>query len=336
MNSFGKNFRLHIFGESHGHSVGITIDGCPAGLPLKADDFFEDIERRKGGIQKGTTSRQESDQPIFLSGLFNGKTTGSPLTIIFENNNTRSEDYEKQRNIPRPGHADFVASKKFGGYEDYRGGGHFSGRLTVCLVAAGVISKKILTILQVDKPVTCKANILEIGGETDLEKGLQKAIDAKDSIGGIIECVVQNLPIGLGEPFFDSVESLISHAVFSIPAVKGIEFGAGFKAAAMKGSEHNDALENATGKTFTNHAGGITGGLTNGNDLVFRIVVKPTSSTPASQQTLNVETGSIENLSVKGRHDLCIALRVPVVLEAITACVMVDLFMTEQKLKRIL
>lgn len=328
MNSFGKIFRMHIFGESHGPSVGIIIDGCPAGINLDAVDFVSDIERRKGGIQKGTTPRKEDDLPIFISGVFNGKTTGAPLTILFENNNTRSADYEKQRNVPRPGHADFVANKKFGGNEDYRGGGHFSGRLTVCLVAAGVVAKKILAL--VEKEVSCTATIKEVGGEPDIEKGLQNAIDAKDSVGGIVECIVDKLPVGLGEPFFDSVESLISHAVFSIPAIKGIEFGAGFAAAKMKGSEHNDALENAEGKTVTNHAGGIVGGLTNGNQLVFRVVVKPTSSTPKEQQTYNNKTGSVESFSVKGRHDLCIALRVPVVLEAVTVCVLVDLLMMER------
>lgn len=333
MNTFGNIFRLHIFGESHGPSVGIVIDGCPAGLKLNALDFTPDIERRKGGIQKGTTPRKEDDIPIFMSGIFNGLTTGAPLTILFENNNTRSADYEKQRNVPRPGHADFVAHKKFSGYEDYRGGGHFSGRLTVCLVAAGVIAKKIL--LLTDPVISCNAFIKEIGYETDIEKGLQNAIDAKDSVGGIVECVVDNVPIGLGEPFFNSVESLISHAVFSIPAIKGIEFGAGFSAAKMKGSEHNDAIENATGKTITNHAGGIVGGITNGNQLVFRVVVKPTSSTPKEQKTFNNETGEMENFSVKGRHDLCIALRVPVVLEAVTACVFADLLLSEQKIKRV-
>ena len=337
MNNFGKIFRLSIFGESHGPSVGITIDGCPAGLPLSVSDFEPDIERRKGGLQKGTTPRKEDDIPVFLSGVFNGKTTGTPLTITFENNNTRSVDYEKQLNTPRPGHADFVASKKYGGYEDYRGGGHFSGRLTVCLVAAGVIAKKILALSQPGNNTTiCNATILEVGGEKNIETGLQKAIDAKDSIGGIVECRVNGLPIGMGEPFFDSVESLISHAVFAIPAIKGIEFGTGFAAAKMKGSEHNDALENVSGKTITNHAGGIVGGLTNGNEFVFRVVVKPTSSTPKEQQTLNIESGEIENFSVKGRHDLCIALRVPVVLEAVTACVLVDLLMMEQKIKRII
>ncbi len=332
MNAFGRIFRVNIFGESHGESVGVNIDGIPAGLPLSVDDFLADIERRKGGTQKGTTPRQESDLPIFKSGVFNNKTTGAPLTILFENNNTRSTDYAKQRAVPRPGHADFVASKKFGGNEDYRGGGHFSGRLTVCLVAAGVIAKKLLQ----QANIKVVSTILEIGGETDLNKGLQKAIDQKDSIGGIVECRANGLPIGLGEPFFDSVESLISHAVFAIPAVRGIEFGTGFAAAKMFGAEHNDAIEDASGKTRTNHAGGVVGGITNGNELVFRIAIKPTSSTPKEQQTFNWETNALESFSVKGRHDLCIALRVPVVLEAVTALVLTDLMMLEGEIPRVL
>lgn len=319
MNSFGRNFRVHIFGESHGPSVGITIDGCPPGLSLTEEDFTVDIERRKGGMQKGTTPRKEDDKPIFVTGWFKNKTTGAPLTILFENKNTRSSDYEKQRDIPRPGHADFVAHKKFGGFEDFRGGGHFSGRLTVCLVAAGVVAKKLL------QQITVEAKIAEVGGEKDIEAGLQKAIDAKDSLGGIVECRVNGLPVGLGEPFFDSVESVISHAVFAIPAVKGIEFGAGFSAAHMFGTEHNDAIIDASGKTKTNHAGGIVGGITNGNELVFRIVIKPTSSTPKEQESWNWDTNQVESFSIKGRHDLCIALRVPPVLEAVTAISLVDL-----------
>ncbi len=336
MNSFGRLFRIHIFGESHGESVGLTIDGCPAGLALSADDFIADIERRKGGT-KGTTPRKEDDLPLFKSGLFNGKTTGAPITILFENNNTRSTDYAKQRAFPRPGHADFVAHQKFGGNEDFRGGGHFSGRLTVCLVAAGVIAKKLLNLPLTSSSdvIKIEATIKEIGGETDIEKGLQKAIEAKDTIGGIVECKVNGLPIGLGEPFFDSVESVISHAVFAIPAVRGIEFGTGFAAARMFGSLHNDAIENAEGKTKTNHAGGVAGGITNGNELIFRIAIKPTSSTPKEQQTLNWETNEIESFSVKGRHDLCIALRVPVVLEAVTAFVLADLMLLENRIKRI-
>jgi len=335
MNSFGRIFRIHIFGESHGDSVGINIDGCPAGLSLMSEDFLADIERRKGGLQKGTTPRKEDDLPIFKTGLFNNKTTGAPITILFENKNTRSEDYQKQRSVPRPGHADFVAHKKFGGFEDYRGGGHFSGRLTVSLVAAGVIAKKLLASLE-DEAIKVTASITEIGGEKDIEKGLQKAIDAKDSVGGIIECRVTGIPAGLGEPFFDSVESLLSHIVFAIPAVRGIEFGTGFAAVKMFGSEHNDAIENMDGKTKTNHAGGVVGGITNGNELVFRIAIKPTSSTPKEQETLNWETGKVENFSVKGRHDLCIALRVPVILEAVTAIVLADLLLLEQRIPRIL
>ncbi len=328
MNSFGRIFRASIFGESHGTAVGVIIDGCPPGIPLTVADFESDIERRKGGIRKGTTPRAESDIPVFLSGVFNERTTGAPVTVIFHNNNTRSSDYEKQRDIPRPGHADFVAAKKFSGFEDYRGGGHFSGRLTVCLVAAGVIAKKILAI---NGNIQCTSAIISVGGETDMEKGLQKAIDANDSVGGIVACRVTGLPVGLGEPFFDSAESLLSHAVFSIPAIRGIEFGTGFEAAGMFGSKHNDALEDNTGKTATNHAGGIVGGLTNGNELVFRVAVKPASSTPKEQYSLNIETGRMEDFTITGRHDLCIALRVPVVLEAVTAIVLADLLLLEKK-----
>ncbi len=332
MNSFGKLFNVQIFGESHGESVGLVIDGCPAGLPLTMEDFIIDTERRKGGVQKGTTPRKEDDLPIFKSGLFNGKTTGAPLTILFENKNTRSQDYEKHRSIPRPGHADFTAHLKYGGFEDFRGGGHFSGRLTVCLVAAGVVAKKLLTLSQ----IKIQSAVYSIAGETDLDKGLQKAIDAKDSVGGIVTCSASGLPIGLGEHFFDSVESLISHVVFAIPAVRGIEFGTGFAAANMFGSEHNDAIENASGVTTTNHAGGIVGGISNGNDLVFRIAIKPTSSTPKEQISYNWDTLQKEPFSIKGRHDLCIALRVPVILEAVTAMVIIDLMLQEQKIKRVI
>ncbi len=334
MNAFGRLFRISIFGESHGESVGINIDGCPAGLPLKVEDFLADLERRKGGTQKGTTPRKEDDLPFFKSGIFNDHTTGAPITILFENNNTRSTDYAKQRAVPRPGHADMVARQKFGGFEDYRGGGHFSGRLTVALVAAGVVAKRLLHA--VNDQINIQADITEIGGEKDPEKGLQKAIEAKDSVGGIVECKVSGLPPGLGEPFFDSVESVLSHAVFAIPAIRGIEFGTGFAAAKMFGVEHNDAIEDQIGKTRTNHAGGVVGGITNGNEMVFRIAVKPTSSTPKEQQTLNLDSGNVESFSVKGRHDLCIALRVPVVLEAVTAFVLADLLMLERHVPRII
>lgn len=329
MNSFGRLLRVHIFGESHGECVGITIDGCPAGLSLTPEDLLTDLERRKGGKQKGATPRQEEDYPIFKSGVFNGKTTGFPITILFDNKNTRSEDYNKQRSIPRPGHADWVAHQKFGGHEDYRGGGHFSARLTTGIVAAGAIAKMLMPQIRITAAVT------SIAGETDLEKGLQKGIDAKDSVGGIIECRATGLPVGLGEPYFDSVESVLSHILFAIPAVKGVEFGAGFAAANMFGSQHNDAIENMDGKTRTNHAGGIVGGISNGNELLFRLAVKPTSSTPKEQNSLNWDTGVAEDFSIKGRHDLCVALRAPVIVEAVTALVLADFMLQQQHIKRV-
>ena len=330
MNSFGRLFRISIFGESHGECVGITIDGCPAGLSLSPDDLLPDLERRKGGKQKGTTPRQEEDYPIFKSGVFNGKTTGFPITILFDNKNTRSEDYNKQRSIPRPGHADWVAHQKFGGNEDYRGGGHFSARLTTGIVAAGAIAKMLMPQIKIEAIIT------EVGGEADTEKGLQKAIDAKDSVGGIIECLVNGLPDVLGEPYFDSIESSLAHIVFAIPAVRGVEFGTGFAAAKMFGSQHNDSIENMEGKTKTNHAGGVVGGITNGNELVFRLAIKPTSSTPKEQNSLNWDTKQLEDFSIKGRHDLCVALRAPVIVEAVTAIVLADFMLLEQKIKRIL
>lgn len=329
MNSFGKLFRVSIFGESHGESVGIVVDGCPAGLALTADDLLPDLERRKGGKQKGTTPRQEADYPFFKSGTFNDKTTGFPIAIFFENNNTRSEDYAKQRSIPRPGHADWVAHQKFGGHEDYRGGGHFSARLTTGLVAAGAIAKKLMP------GITIHAEVTEIGGEKDLEKGLQNAIDAKDSVGGLVECRVTGLPVGLGEPYFDSVESVLAQMMFAIPAVRGVEFGTGFAAAKMFGSEHNDAIEDMAGKTRTNHAGGVVGGISNGNELLFRLAIKPTSSTPKEQNSLNWDTAQTENFTIKGRHDLCVALRAPVIVEAAAAIVLADLMLQEQRIKRI-
>jgi chorismate synthase len=329
MNSFGKLFRISIFGESHGNAVGVVIDGVPAGLSLKFDDFIDDLNRRRSGA-KGTTPRKEADLPKLVTGVFNDFTTGAPLTIMFENTNTQSKDYTKLRETPRPGHADFVASKKYGGFEDYRGGGHFSGRLTLALVAAGVIAKKLI------QPVNVKAELIEAGGIKDIEAAIEKAVADEDSIGGIVECRANGLPVGLGQPFFDSVEAVLSHMIFSIPAIKGIEFGSGFAAAKMKGSDHNDNIISMDGKTETNNAGGINGGITNGNELLFRVAVKPTSSTSKKQMTLNITTGKVDELEVKGRHDTCIALRVPVVLEAATAIVLADLMMQEQHIAQII
>lgn len=328
MNGFGKLFKISIFGESHGASVGVVIDGCPAGIPLKQPDFEADFSRRKSGA-KGTTPRKEPDTPRIKSGVFKDRTTGAPLMILFDNTNTRSGDYSQLKDIPRPGHADYTGHQKFGGYQDYRGGGHFSGRLTLGLVAAGVLAKKMIA------PATVKASILEVGGSSDIEAALDSAIEKKDSIGGIIECTIAGLQAGLGEPFFDSVEAVLSHMIFSIPAIKGIEFGAGFGAARMTGSEHNDNFISTGGVTETNHAGGINGGITNGNDICFRIAVKPTSSTHQAQRTMNMSTGEMEDLTIEGRHDTCIALRVPVVVEAAAAIVMADLLLQAQQIKRI-
>jgi chorismate synthase len=324
MNSFGRIFRVQLWGESHGPGVGVSIDGCPPGLPLSEADFSEDLLRRQGGNQRGTTPRKESDRPVFQSGLFRGHTTGAPLSIFFANENQRPADYESRHAVPRPGHADFVARQKFRGFEDYRGGGHFSGRLTVGLVAAGVVAKKLLP------GISIRAHVVELAGCADVEAGLQRAIDAKDSAGGIVECRADGLPVGLGEPFWDSAESLLAHAALAIPAVRGIEFGTGFAAAGMFGSAHNDALADASGHTMSNHAGGIVGGLSNGNEVVFRIAVKPASSTPKPQRSLNFATGEQEDFSIKGRHDLAIALRVPPVLEAVTAIVFADLMLLNE------
>jgi chorismate synthase len=325
MNQIGRIFRVSIFGESHGPMVGVVLDGVKPGMPLTETDFFPMLQRRRGGVLVGTTPRQEADLPIFLSGVFQGKTTGAPLTIGFENKNTDSKSYDQLVDTPRPGHADFVARSKYNGHNDFRGGGHFSGRLTVALVAAGVVAQKQIVFLQQKEPsISIVSSILELGGQSDLEQAIDQAIQDQDSIGGLIECRVQHLPVGWGEPFFDSLESMISHAVFSIPAIKGIEFGSGFAAATMRGSVHNDAIIEASGKTSSNHAGGIAGGISNGNELVFRVAVKPTSSTPKTQQTLNLMTNQMEVVSVSGRHDLCIALRVPPVLEAVTALVLAD------------
>ncbi len=320
MNRFGRLFSVEIFGESHGPAVGAVIDGCPAGLPLAADDFTEAMNRRRSGAA-GTTPRREPDTVEIVSGLFKGHTTGAPLTLLIRNTNVRSRDYDNLIDVPRPGHADFVAREKYKGFADYRGGGHFSGRLTAALVAAGVVAARIL------EGVTITATLLEVGGSKDIEATVRKAMEEHDSVGGLIGCRVQGLPVGLGEPFFGSVESLLSHALFSIPAVKGVEFGAGFAAAAMRGSEHNDPFTDSRGTTATNNAGGINGGITNGNEVLFRIAVKPTSSIGRPQKTVNMRTGEMEELLIEGRHDACIALRVPPVVEAVTAITLADLWL---------
>jgi len=379
MNQFGNIFRVSIFGESHGEEVGVVVDGLAPGIPLGEADFAADIARRRSGA-KGTTPRVEADEPHILSGVYEGYTTGAPLAIVFQNTNTRSQDYEALLSVPRPGHADYTANLKYGGFQDP-------------VVAAGVIAKKLLfaTIAGATRgrvQFRCDAKLVEIGGiadETQWEAALDAAGKEGDSLGGVVECIVSGVPAGLGEPFWDSVESRLSHALFAIPGVRGVEFGDGFAAARMKGSEHNDCYAPAgCGKhrheggchehgadhegcchekeeghegcchghgehheggchehgdhhegcchrrqglvtPVTNHAGGVNGGITNGNPLVFRVAFKPTSSIAKAQETYDFAKGEMTTLQVPGRHDTCFALRTPVIVEAMAAIVLADL-----------
>ncbi len=324
MNSFGQKFRITLFGESHGEGLGVVIDGIPAGIPLSESDFEADLARRRSSGKPGTTPRKEADQPQILSGIFEGKTTGAPLCVTFRNENTRSTDYRNLIDHPRPSHSDWVAAMKYNHCNDYRGGGHFSGRVTLGMVVAGTVAKKILP------DVSFQTTLIEIGGEKNPERFetiIEEAVRACDSVGGIVECRAKGLPAGIGEPFFDSVESVASHLIFSVPAVKGVEFGSGFTAARMRGSEHNDPIIDARGTTATNHAGGINGGISNGNEIVLRAAVKPTASIAREQQTFNFASGQIEPLVIKGRHDACIALRAAVVIEAALAIALADLYL---------
>jgi chorismate synthase len=333
MNTFGRKFRVSIFGESHGELIGVVLDGVPAGLELSEQDFEQDIQRRKSG-QKGTTPRKEEDRPQIVSGVFEGHTTGAPLTIVFKNQNTKSSDYDLFAAMPRPGHADLAAALKWDDCQDPRGSGHFSGRLTLPVVAAGVVAKKVLqdaTILD-DTPLTAvNARIVELGGIMDpkaWQEAIDKAMQEGDSLGAIVECEVPDIDPGYGEPFWDSVESSIAHAIFSIPGVRGLEFGDGFEAARMKGSEHNDPL-GPDGRPTKNGAGGVNGGITNGAPIRFRVAFKPTSSISKPQKTFNFVTGEMDTLQVTGRHDTCFALRTPVIVEAMTAIVLADLVLVK-------
>ena len=409
MNTFGRIFRVGIFGESHGEEIGVVIDGVAPGIPLSEADFAADIDRRRSGA-KGTTPRIEADEPHILSGVYEGHTTGAPLTIVFRNTNTHSQDYDALKDVPRPGHADYTANLKFGGFQDPRGGGHFSGRLTLPVVAAGVVAKKLMwmTVAAATRGLVqfrADASLVEVGGvsretaESRMENPegvsdaelwapeLAQAQQEGDSLGGVVECVVSGVPAGLGEPFWDSVESRLAHALFAIPGVRGVEFGDGFEAARMKGSEHNDCYvvpgachnerhgcchgdgegghchgdghEGCHGDheghchdeghegychggheghheggcchrrrglitPATNHAGGVNGGITNGNPLVFRVAFKPTSSIAKAQQTYDFGRDEMTTLQVPGRHDTCFALRTPVVVEAMAALVLTD------------
>lgn len=320
MNSFGKAFQIKISGTSHAKKIEIEINGCPSNISVDQNLFLSDLQRRKP-TQAGSTKRLEEDIPEILSGIEAGKTTGEKITIQFQNKNIDASVYEQFYNIPRPSHADFTAMKKYGETVDLYGGGIFSGRMTVALVAAGVIAKQIL------KPAIIAAELTEVGGRKNIQQAVLEAIEKKDSLGGRIHCSVKNLPVGLGEPFFDGLESTISHIVFSVPGVKGIEFGSGFEASKMFGSGHNDCFINEKGTTKTNFSGGINGGISNGNELYFDVAVKPTPSIELPQQTFNFSTKEMDILEIKGRHDVCFALRVPVVIEAVTAISLADAFL---------
>lgn len=322
MNSYGKLFQVTLYGESHQDAIGVVVDGMIPGTVINETIIQADLERRKPGAI-GTTPRKEADAFKITSGVFNGKATGSPIHLMIENHNTKSKDYEKLVHQPRPGHADFVAGVKYNGFQDYRGGGRFSGRLTAALVAAGSLAKMML-------PYEFLSEIVRVGEMTDLshlDDYLLEIAKAGDSVGGIVKVIVKNLPVGLGEPFFNKLDAEVAKMMLSIPAVKGVAFGAGFEAADKRGSEWNDALMNDRGITKTNHAGGVSGGISNGNDLVVKVLVKPTSSIQKEQHTFNFEKQAVDQLTIGGRHDVAIIRRIPVVLENAIAIVLADLML---------
>lgn len=350
--SYGENLRVHIFGESHGPAVGVTMEGVPAGEAVDLEELQRFLDRRAPGRSAWSTPRKEADVPEFLSGLRDGRTCGTPLTAILKSANTRSGDYDALRDVPRPGHADYTAWVKYGESRDSRGGGHFSGRLTAPLCVAGGICLQLLA----REGVTILSRVAAIGGIRDegeltastAEKpfptvsnlageAMRAAIEAAraegDSLGGIVECAVLGLPAGLGDPMFDGMENRVAAAVFGVPAVKGIEFGAGFAAAGLRGSENNDAFSVENGRIITksNHCGGILGGITNGMPLTFRAAVKPTPSIARPQQSVDLNTGETVPLTVTGRHDPCIVPRAVPCLEAAAAIAVYDALLARRK-----
>lgn len=320
-NSFGNRFKIEIYGGSHTESLGVVISGVPEGIALTEADFEADLNRRRSGA-KGTTPRREGDVPHIVSGVADGRTTGEKLEIVFYNENTRSGDYDRFRLHPRPSHADLTARHKYGEEFDLRGGGIFSGRMTLLLVAAGVVAKKVTAAARYT------SRIVELGGccdSAEFDAVVAAAQRDGDSVGGVIECCIEGAGRDLGEPFFDSVESVAAHLLFSVPAVKGVEFGSGFAGVRLRGSERNDRIIDSNGTTATNHEGGINGGITNGNPIVVRVAIKPTPSIARPQDTFNFATQSVEPLTIGGRHDACIVLRAAVVVEAVMAIVLAEL-----------
>ena len=320
-NSFGNRFKIEIYGGSHTESLGVVISGVPEGIALTEADFEADLNRRRSGA-KGTTPRREGDVPHIVSGVADGRTTGEKVEIVFYNENTRAGDYDRLRLHPRPSHADLTARHKYGEEFDLRGGGIFSGRMTLLLVAAGVVAKKVTAAARYT------SRIVELGGccdSAEFDAVVAAAQRDGDSVGGVIECCIEGAGRDLGEPFFDSVESVAAHLLFSVPAVKGVEFGSGFAGVRLRGSERNDRIIDSNGTTATNHEGGINGGITNGNPIVVRVAIKPTPSIARPQDTFNFATQSVEPLTIGGRHDACIVLRAAVVVEAVMAIVLAEL-----------
>ena len=350
--SYGENLRIHIFGESHGSAVGVTMEGIPTGEAVDLDGLQKFLDRRAPGRNPWSTPRKEADVPEFLSGLREGKTCGTPVTAILRSANTRSGDYDALRDVPRPGHADYTAWVKYGESRDSRRGGHFSGRLTAPLCVAGGICLQLLA----RQGIEVVSRIAAIGGVQDegeltastaaktfptvsdargeaMRAAIGEARLAGDSLGGVIECAVLGLPAGLGDPMFDGMENRIASAVFAVPAVKGIEFGAGFAAAGLRGSENNDpfSVENGRIITTSNHCGGILGGITDGMPLTFRAAVKPTPSIARPQQSVNLKTGKAAPLAVTGRHDPCIVPRAVPCIEAAAAIAVYDALLARRK-----
>ena len=326
--SYGENIRITIFGQSHASAIGVTIEGLPAGFTIDRAALQAFLDRRAPGRDATTTARREADGPEFLSGLVGDVTCGAPLTAIIRNTNTRSQDYDALREVPRPGHADWPAQVRFGGFQDVAGGGHFSGRLTAPLCIAGGIALQILA----RRGVAVQARAERIAGETDPERQREAILAAKaagDSVGGVISCEVRGVPVGVGDPMFGGMENRIAQAVFGIPGVKGIEFGDGFAASERRGSENNDPYRMVDGKVkpVTNHAGGILGGLSTGEPIAFRVAVKPTSSIALEQDSVNLRTGENARLQVRGRHDPCIVLRAVPCVEAAAAIAVCDALM---------
>lgn len=348
-NSFGHLFTISTFGESHGRGVGVIIDGCPAGLPITKEEIQQEVDKRKPKTDTISTSRVEEDKVEILSGIFNGITTGASICLLLWNTNIDSTEYERIRFLPRPGHADYTAFIKYGGFNDFRGGGMFSGRITATFVMAGAIAKKLLNLINIE----VLAHTVEINGikaktedlnkiKENIEKNLVKCADLKvaeemtnaikkaraegDSLGGIIEGIVLNVPVGLGEPIFDSLDGDLAKALFAIPAVKGVEFGLGFEVARKRGSENNDllAIKNDKIIMLTNNAGGILGGISSGMPIVVRVAVKPTPSIAKRQETVNMKAMENAHLVIKGRHDACIVPRAVVVVEAMISVTLCD------------